>query len=93
MHCEEPLCACHFLAHMGTLLATSYGPMIIDDADMQDNAEKVKGPAWHVHQLCKVLLCYANAGDASLAMFELVERPEDVTDVAADTEPENVVSV
>ncbi|EIE20165.1 SMAD/FHA domain-containing protein [Coccomyxa subellipsoidea C-169] len=32
-------------------------------------------------------------GDASLAMFELVERPEDVTDVAADTEQENVVSV
>ncbi|KAK9901274.1 hypothetical protein WJX75_003655 [Coccomyxa subellipsoidea] len=30
-------------------------------------------------------------GDASLAMFELVERPDDVTDVAADTEPENVV--
>ncbi|CAL8470987.1 g10529 [Coccomyxa elongata] len=31
-------------------------------------------------------------GDASLAMFELVERPDDVTDVAADTAPENVVS-
>ena len=37
--------------------------------------------------------CCANTGDASLAMFELVERPDDVTDVAADTEPENVVSV
>lgn len=37
-----------------------------------------------------MLLCCA--GDAALAMFELVERPDDVTDVVVDTEPENVVS-
>ena len=31
------------------------------------------------------------AGDSSLAMFELVDRPDDVGDVASDTAPQNVV--
>ncbi|CAK0782522.1 hypothetical protein CVIRNUC_005740 [Coccomyxa viridis] len=31
-------------------------------------------------------------GDSSLAMFELVDRPDDVGDVASDTAPQNVVS-
>jgi len=31
-------------------------------------------------------------GDSSLAMFELVDKPDDVGDVASDTMPQNVVS-
>jgi hypothetical protein len=34
----------------------------------------------------------SNAGDSSLAMFDLVDRPDDVDDVASDTAPQNVVS-
>ena len=36
--------------------------------------------------------CIFHAGDSSLAMFELVDRPDDLGSVANDTAPKNVVS-